>query len=317
MSNRSVTIVTACDLNYLWGVFLLVASIHREKLPVKTLFYQVGFDSDSEEYISQFPEVEIRRADQGDTISLNNRKAEAMLLADSDYICWMDADCFVTGWIGDLLEPINGQLQARMRGRAENATVFERHYKPGDKHGSIPQWVLAKWSEDVGDLKSPRVDTTCPSNCFVIHRRYMGFIELWDTQIRKVLNPEARGAIDKSNPAYWMTDESVFNSILLFSSKAPDPSAYRLDNLDAGHLAHFIGSPKPWNGWTRRFLYCMPRVIDLVEWLDKERFRVPSVPPSLSRDRVFRSRLGAHLRGVYGDFRRIGSKTVNRFRRFR
>lgn len=317
MSNPSVTIVTACDLNFLWGVFLLVASIHKEGLPVKVLFVQVGFDSDTEQYISQFPSVQVSRDDSDDPYSLNNRKAKAMLLADSDYVAWMDADCFVAGWIGDLLEPLNGQLQARMRKPDENATVFDRYYEPGDKHGSIPQWVLDRWRQDVGDNSSPRHDTTCPSNCFVIHRDFMPFIELWDSHIRKFVNPTIKGAIDRENPAYWMTDESVLNSLLVFSSKAPDPSRYRLDNVDAGHIVHFIGSPKPWIGWTRRFLYCLPKVFDLIEWLDKEGFRVPPVPPSLLRDRALFSRMKAHARGAYGDVRSAGGRVLRKVKGFR
>lgn len=309
--------VTTCDRNYLWGVFLLVASIHKENLPVKTLFVSVGFDSESERYLSQFPAVQVIRDDSDDPYSLNNRKAKAMLLADSDYIAWMDADCFVVGWIGDLLEPLNGQLQIRMRQPAENATVFDRYYRPGDKRGSIPQWVLDRWRDDVGDSSTPRHDTTVPSNCFVIHRRFMPLIELWDRQIRKVVDPKTRGAIDRGNPAYWMTDESVLNSLLVFSSKAPEPSQYRLDNVAAGHVVHFIGSPKPWIGWTRRFLYCLPKVFELIEWLDKEGFRVPPVPPSFSRDRALYSRMEAHARGASADVRRAAGYVVGKARRFR
>ena len=312
MANKPVTIVTACDFNYLWGVFLLVASIHKEGLPVNVLFVQVGFDDDSELYIGQFPSVRIIRDDSDDPYSLNNRKAKAMLRADSDYIAWMDADCFIAGWIGELLKPLNGQLQVRMRLPAENATVFGRYYESGDKRGSIPKWVLDRWRQDVGDNSSPRYDTTCPSNCFVIHRRFMPFIELWDTQIRKVVASTTKGAVDRGNPAYWMTDESVLNSLLLFSSLAPEPSRYRLDNLDAGHVVHFIGSPKPWIGWTQRFLYCLPKVLDLIEWLDKEGFRIPPVPPSLSKDRVRVSRMEAHLRGAYGIARRVGGQVLSK-----
>lgn len=312
MFTRNVTIVTACNANYLWGVFLLAASIHKEQIPVNMLFYQFGFDADSEQYVSQFPNVEIRRAKIEPRFSLNNVKAEAMLLAQTEYIAWMDADCFVAGWIGDLLIPCNSQLQVRMREPTENATVFDRYYKPEDTRESIPQWVLARWRDDVGDLQVPRHQTTCPSNCIVIHHRYRPFLELWDRQIHKVLNPKVRSAIDRTNPAYWMTDESVFNSVLLFSSKAPAPSEYQLDNLNAGHLVHFIGSPKPWQGWTRRFLYCLPMVFELLEWLDGEGFRLPPIPPSFSQNRAPLSRLETHARSVYTYAKTVTGKAFHK-----
>lgn len=313
MTNSKITIVTACDLNYLWGVFLLTASIHRNALPVNVLFFEVGFDPETERYLSQFPEVSVKKADTSDPFPLNNRKAEAMLLADAEYIAWFDADCFVFDWIGDDLLPVNGELQARMRGRAENASVFERYYGPGEEKGGIPASVLARWREDVGGRAEPAYDSTCPSNVLVLHRRFMPFIEEWDKLTRKVVDPAAKGAVNRADPAYWMTDESALNAVLLFSLQAPQPSAYRLDNLKAGHVVHFMGAPKPWIGWLPRFLYCLPKVIELLEWLDGKGFKIPPIPPSFDKTRTSRARMEAGLRGARLNARRMAGKIVRTF----
>jgi hypothetical protein len=300
MKDANITIVTACDNNYLWGVYLLTASIHRNALPVNTLFFSVGFDAETERFITQFPEVVVKKADTSDPFPLNNRKAEAMLLAESEYVAWFDADCLVYDWIGDDLLPLNGELQVRMRGRAENASVFERYYAPGEEKGGIPASVLDRWREDVGGRTTPAYDSTCPSNVIVIHRRFMPFIEEWDRLTRKVVDPKAKGAVNRADPAYWMTDESALNAVLLFSLQAPKPSPYRLDNLNAGHVVHFMGSPKPWKGWLPRFLYCLPKVVELLDWLDAQGFKIPPVPPSFNKKRIARSRMEAHLRGGAG-----------------
>ncbi len=301
MKTNDVSIVTACDLNYLWGVFLLVASIQKADDPVDVIVFGTGFDSNAEKMISQFPAAKLIRDDSDNKFSLNNRKPTYMLQANSEYIAWVDADCFVTDSISDFLIPDNRQFQVRLRSEEENATVFLRYYGPEDTWGSVPTWVKERWRSDVGGRKLPRLDTTCPSNCFVVHNRHMPFIKEWEDLIKRVLDPTKNGPIDKSNPPYWMTDESTLNALLLFSEKCPEPSSYRLDNLEGAHLVHFIGSPKPWLGWNRRFLYCIPKVITLLEWLDKQGLAIPPVPSTFKSWRIPYSYTEAHARGIVSD----------------
>jgi len=298
-----VSIVTACDLNYLWGGFLLAASIQKANLPVKLIVFQVGFDAPAEQYLYQFPVVELRRDGSDSPYSLNSRKPGYMLQADTEYVAWFDADCFVIDSILENLIPLNQQFQIRLRSSDENATVFERYYGSNDKWGCVPSWILERWKSDVGGRKIARLTTTCPSNCFVIHSRFMPFIEEWEILISEVVNPLVKGPLDRGNPAYWMTDESTLNAVLLFSEKCPDPSKFRLDDLSGGHVAHFIGAPKPWVGWNRRFLYCIPKIIELLEWVEQQGLRIPLIPSSFKRWRIPYSYAEAHVRGAYRDIR--------------
>ena len=310
MKTNNVSIVTGCDLNYLWGVFLLVASIQKAHDPVDVVVFGTGFDSNAEKMISQFPVATVVRDDSDNKFSLNNRKPTYMLQSDSDYIAWVDADCIITGPSIDLLIPANQQFQVRLRSEEENASVFLRYYRPEDKWGAVPNWVKERWRDDVGGRQLPRVDTTCPSNCFVIHNRHLPFIKEWEDLINRVLDPGNDGPIDKGNPAYWMTDESTLNALLLFSEKCPDPGRYQLDNLQGTHLVHFIGSPKPWIGWNRRFLYCIPKVIDLLDWLQKEGFAIPPVPSSFRRWRIPYSYAEAHARGAIADVKSAMARKI-------
>lgn len=309
MKKLDFSIVTACDANYLWGVFLVTASIQKTGLPVNLIVYQAGFDAAAERYITQFPVAELRKDDSDNPYSINNRKPGYLLQADSEYVAWFDADCFVSDDITHLLIPLNEQFQVRLRADAENASVYDHYYRPGDKRGEVPSWILDQWRSDVGGRKTPRARTSCLTNCFVIHHRFMPFIEEWGELIRRVVNPKIQGLVDRDNPAYWMTDESAMSAILLFSEKCPDISPYRLDDLSTGHIIHFSGGPKPWVGWNKRFLYCIPKVIELLEWLEKQGFKVPPVPSSFKRWRIPYSYAEAHCRGMYRDLKsRVGRR---------
>jgi len=310
MQKPDVSIVTACDANYFWGAFLLTASLQKMQAPVNLIVFQSGFSTDMERSISQFSIARVRKDESSSPFSLNNRKPGYLLKADSEYVAWFDADCLAVGSTSDLIVPVNRQLQVRLRLAAENASVFERYYRPGDQWGEIPSWILERWKSDVGGRKTPRMNTTCPSNCFVIHNRFLPFIQEWEDLISRVLNPRVRGPIDKSNPAYWMTDESTLNALLLYSEKSPEPSQFRLDDLSGGHVAHFIGSPKPWRGWNRRFLYCIPHIIELLQWVEKQGLNVPPIPSSFKRWRVPYSYAEAHVRGVYRDSRRLAGRRI-------
>ncbi len=306
MSSPDITLVTACDAGYFWGAFLLAASIRRHQLPGRVLVMQAGFDAAQQQLLAQFPDVTSRPADPANPYRFNNRKAEALLLADTEYLAWLDADCFIAGPVGGLLVPANGEFQARRREPAENASAFDRSYEPGEPRGGMPKSVLERWQRDVGERVTPRGDTTYPSNCFVIHARHRPFLEHWDRQIRAVIPPHAP-VLNRDDPAYALTDEAVLNSLLLFAHVAPAPAPYQLDRDPAAHVVHFIGSPKPWAGWTKPYLYCLPKVFELLAWLAREGYATPPVPPSFRPERAGRIRAAAALRSLYRGLRsRLG-----------
>lgn len=311
MKKLDLSIVTACDVNYLWGVFLLTASIQKMGLPVNLIVFQVAFDEAAKQYISQFPVAELREDSSNSPFAMNNRKPGYLLKADStEYVAWFDADCFVVDSISEFLLPVNQQFQIRLRSPEENASVFERYYRPGDRIGDVPSWVLDRWKEDVGGRQTPRVTSTCPSNCFIFHSRYMRFVEEWENLISRVVNPHVNSAVDRGNPAYWMTDESALNAVMFFSENCPEPSQFRLDDLSAGHVVHFIGSPKPWIGWNKRFLYCIPKVIELLDWVERQGMKVPPIPSAFKKWRMPYSYAEAHVRGIYKDFRSQVGRSV-------
>jgi hypothetical protein len=94
MISPDITLVTAGDAGYFWGAFLLAASIRRHQLPGRVLVMQAGFDAAQQQLLTQFPDVTLRPADPANPYSFNNRKAEALLLADSEF--WR-------GWRGKVM----------------------------------------------------------------------------------------------------------------------------------------------------------------------------------------------------------------------
>lgn len=298
MSART-TIVSACDRNFLWGAYLLAASTARF-LPTTPLhLLQTGFSAGDIGLFQQFPNVRVLPLSDTNRRNVCNRKAEAMLSADTEYIAWLDADCMVVGDIAPLLEPPNGEFAIRLREPWENAWVWRNHYAPGEAPGGIPRSVADRWRADVGQLDAARCDTTCVTNVIVLHRRHREFVREWQGQIARVLPAADTGVVDAGNPAYFMTDESVLSSLLLFSRQAPPVGAFNLNRDPAAHVAHFGANPKPWVRWRLGVWYCHRHVLDLLDWARAQGYRTPPVPWSLRRSH----RAAAWLLAVAGDWR--------------
>jgi hypothetical protein len=278
-----ITIVSACDRNFLWGAFLLAASATRFIPQVPLHLLQTGFSAEDMRLFTQFPQVTLLPLSDDDKRNVSNRKSEAILTADTEYIAWMDSDCMVMGDITDLLLPANGEFQVRLREPSENAWVWRNHYQAGEKRGTLPASVLEQWRKDVGQLDTPRVDTTCVANTFVIHRRHLAFIRQWRAQIAKVLPASDQGLIDHRSPAYFMIDESVLSSLVAFSEIAPPLSSLRLNRDPNAHVAHFGANPKPWKRWRKPFWYCHQPVLDLIAWLRSNGKSVPPIPWAFKR----------------------------------
>ncbi|MEI8037124.1 MAG: hypothetical protein WCJ14_01925 [Verrucomicrobiota bacterium] len=278
-----ITIVSACDRNFLWGAFLLAASAARFVPGIPVHILQTGFTAADAALFDGFPDVRLLPLDDSDPRNVANRKAEAVVTATTDYVAWLDADCMIIGDIRARLIPANGEFQIRLREPAENAWVWRNHYAPGETRGGLPASVLARWCADVGQLPAPRLDTTCVTNVFVLHQRHLDFIREWQRQIAKVIAPEHAGVVDSRSPAYFMTDESVFSSLLAFSRLAPPIGELRLNRDPHAHVAHFGANPKPWKRWRKQFWYCQPHVLDLLDWLRANGKPTPPVPWSFQR----------------------------------
>lgn len=299
----NVTIVTACDRNYLWGAFLLAASAAKNIPNVPFHLLQAGFTPDDVKLFTQFPQVRVFELSDEDRRNVSNRKAEAILTAETDYIAWLDADCMIIGDIEARLIPANGSFQIRTREPDENAWVWCRHYQPCDRLGSLPAEVLAKWRADVGQRQTPRLDTTCVANVFVIHRRHLDFIRQWRAQIAKVLPTSDNGLIDHGSPAYFMIDESVLSSLAAFSDLTPPIGPLQLNRDPEAHVAHFGSSPKPWKRWRKQFWYCHRPVIELMEWLGANGKDAPVVPWSFKPSATPLAWSLAHAEAAYARFR--------------
>ena len=310
--SENVTIVSACDRNFLWGAFLLVASAARNVpgLPVHLL--QAGFSEQDTALIQQFPGVRVLPLEDNDPRSICNRKSEAILSADTEYVAWLDSDCFVIGDISKRLIPTNGEFQIRLREPWENAWVWRNHYAEGDTHGELPRAVLEQWRADVGQLQTPRLQTTCVTNAFVLHRRHLGFVRDWKAQISKVIPPVDAGPVDKSSPAYFMTDESVLTSLLAFSNAAPPIADIQLNRDPAAHVAHFGANPKPWKRWRKHLWYCQPHVLALLDWAQASGYSIPPLPWSLRRENTLPAYLIATGEDLWINARSAAAKVLPR-----
>jgi hypothetical protein len=280
----NVTIVSACDRNYLWGAFLLAASAARFLPEVPFNLLQTGFGPEERSLLNQFPKVRILELTAENRRNVCNRKHEALLTAETEYIAWCDADCLIIGNIGPLLIPQNHEFQIRLREPWENAWVWRHHYSASEQRGGLPAAVLTRWQKDVAQLELPQFSTTCVTNSFVIHRRHLDFIREWRDQIAKVLPAGDTGVVDSSLGAYFMLDESVLSSLLAFSRLAPPISDFRLNRNPAAHVAHFGAHPKPWKRWRKHLWYCHRHVLDLLGWVAKTGRSTPPVPWSFRPD---------------------------------
>lgn len=307
-----VTIVTACDKNYLWGAFLLAASVARNIPNVPLNVVQTGFTEQDKEHFQQLPMVNVHTLSNDDPRNVANRKSEALFTAaDSEYIAWLDADCMIVGNVEPMLIPKNGEFQIRLRDVEENSQIWCNHYQAGETRQGVPKAVLAQWREDVGALDTPTHNTACVTNAFVLHSRHLDFIRQWKTQIAKVIAPVDTGLVDRRSRPYFMIDESVLSSLIAFSDIAPPVSPFLLDRDPNAHVAHFALSPKPWIRWRKLYWPYHAAVMDLIDWLQANGYTVPEIPWSLRRSSTMAAKQIANAESIYagartmaGDFRR-------------
>lgn len=297
------TVVTACDSNYIWGAFLLIASLCYSEVKSYKKVLGIMLTDDEQELLTQFPDTEVINSNRISDKSVCLMKPHAMQTAETDIICWMDSDCIVTGDVTDLIEAKDGEIQIRFRSLEENAGVYRNYYGRNDEIGLIPQKVLDVWKSDVDDLEHPQIITVGQTNCFVITKNTMDFVDLWQIHMGKVIVDNALQVYDKKSIGYFMTDESALNSLMAFSSKAPKVKEYLFDQDEDKLLVHFGLNPKPWVHWTKVALPYYDLTLEIIDWCLEMGYKVPPIPSSFNRKNKMQETVRAEVAHQYRSLR--------------
>lgn len=287
MKNQSSnTIVTIGDINYLWGIFLLIASARKAGMEEPFLVGAKDFDARSEHILTQYGSVKIVPLD-GVKRSLTCLKPFVMLMAETEFVTWADSDAFFSGNVSELLPPESPEkVHFRLRSPAEMPAAFREHVL-GSGDTLIPSDILEVWRRDIagiagGAAPSPRYATT-GSGCFCSlslkgHRR---FLEIWDELQRKVLPDRNVGVVDKSLKYYHQLDESTLNACLNFVPDAPQvQKVFKMDKDPERLFVHFIAHPKPWVGWTKRAFRHFDRYVGVAAWAAEQGYELPGPLPA-------------------------------------
>lgn len=282
------TIVTIGDVNYLWGIFLLVASARKAGMQEPFLVGAKKFTPEAERVLTQLGGVTVTPLD-GITRSLACLKAHVMLEVRTDYATWADSDAFFTGNVSDILPPDSpDQIHFRLRSPDEMPAAFKGHAF-GEDGRSIPRAVLDVWRRDVAEVAGSSRDepryATSGSSAFLSLSvaRFRKFLETWNALQAKVLPERDVGVVDKSLLYYHQLDESTLNACLNFVPDAPAvQDVFKMDKDRSRLFVHFIAQPKPWAGWTKRAFRFFDEYVSVVEWAKAQGLALPGpVPPCL------------------------------------
>ena len=94
------TIVTIGDINYLCGIFLLIASARKTGMNEPFLVGVRKFTPMAERVLTQLGNVTVVSLD-GTPRSLTCLKAQVMLQVKTEYVTWADSDAFFTGNVSE------------------------------------------------------------------------------------------------------------------------------------------------------------------------------------------------------------------------
>lgn len=274
---KNNTVVTASNMRYAWGVYLLIASMRRAGMDEPALVLADGYSEKAKDAMRGLGDVDVFDAPKSKR-SMTCRKPEAMLLAETEFVTWADCDAFFTENSSNFLAPKSeGQIHIRKRGEAEMlaSNLFGRN---AEGAVVIDPKMTEVWRADVGGLGKPRLDGCC-SACFMsLSMSRRGFLEKWRDQMGRVLPDDDVGVVDKRNAAYFQTDESVLNSLLCFLPDAPDVSpGFGLDR--PARFVHFIDKPKPWIAWTRGSMRWYDEYVKVAEWAVESGLQLPDSMP--------------------------------------
>ncbi len=274
------TFVTACDSNYLWGAFLLIISLryHGVEDPVHVMGYDL---SDKErDMLQQFDNVKVYSEGRMTKRSVCTQKPDAIFSSNTEFTTWVDADCIVNGNIKNEFVATEPFFHIRFRDFHENGLVYRDRYSWGEKFGTIPEKVLKIWKWDIRERAFPTISTVCETNCFIIHKSHLPFIKRWKNQMEKVIDENTIGVYNKSSTAYFMTDESVLNSLFAFADDSPEVGVYPYDkNMDA-KIIHFSLFPKPWQTWSYKNIPFYEMVMQFIHWARSRGYELPDLPYS-------------------------------------
>lgn len=305
------TVVTAGDANYLWGLFLLLASMRASGMDEPVIVGTKGFSSADADVLAQFGGVRLLPLD-GDGRSLTCCKARMMLAAETDFVTWADSDALFQGNCSALLPPPDAQtIRVRRRSAAEMPGAFPKGYDLSR--------ILPTWRADVASVAGlplaaiPEVTAadvaafrSCSACCLSLARSQERFLRAWHALMMRLPAGDV-GVVDRSLACYHQLDESCLNACLAFLPDAPRVTAtYGLDR-DPSHLfLHFIGRPKPWEGWTPRSARHIETVVATVEWAVAQGLRLPGgdVPFPLRRAHLALCRRTARLNELAFKIRR-------------
>ena len=276
---KNNTVVTAGDINFLWGIFLLIASMRKAGMDEPVLVGAYNFTPEAEDVLTQLGDVTIFTLKDIDH-SLTCYKPLVMQQTETEYITWIDGDGFFIGNCSKRLPPLSpDEIHIRMRQPEENSQAF-RGYEYGEDARSIPKAVLDAWKADVGSDSEPRIPRNCVACSFSIHRSATPFLRKWDEQMMKVLPAGNVGVVDHTLKYYHMLDESVLNSVLCFYSGAPRVSdSYRLDKDPNELFGHFGGAPKPWIGWAPHSFKHFDKYTAVADWAVGQGYKLPGPLP--------------------------------------
>lgn len=282
---RNNTIITIGDINYLWGIFLLIASARRSGMEEPFLVGVKKFTPEAERVLTQFGSVRVLSLD-GINRSLTCLKAHVMLNVDSEFATWADSDAFFTGNVSEILLPDSpDEIHFRLRAPFEMPSAFKGH-SFGEDGRSIPKAVLEAWRKDIegvaGEARAePRYTTSgSASFCSFSMARYRKFAEIWHALQMKVLPDRDVGVVDRSLLYYHQLDESTLNACLNFVVDAPRvQDVYRMDKDCDRLFVHFIARPKPWEGWTKRAFRFFDDYVSIVDWAESQGYTLPGARP--------------------------------------
>ncbi|MCR5379587.1 MAG: hypothetical protein K6G44_01280 [Lentisphaeria bacterium] len=278
VTSTNNTIVSACDRGYALGVWLLIASIRKAEMTNPILIGAYNWPDEWKTDILKFPNVFIEDLPITDKRSVTCSKPEIMLRAKTDYVTWIDCDGIVTGNMAEALDFPDDTINVRSKTPSETKDIYFKSREANEDPGTIPDKITQVWKKDVAGLDMPRYPRGFSSGFIGLSLpRYRSFLQKWRSQMLKVL-PQDVSVVQDGNAAYFQTDDSVFNSLMLFAPDAPPHTPnYIADHLDKPHYIHFGYNPKPWIMWNKWSLRSFDITLDIVEWAIENGY-APHIP---------------------------------------
>jgi len=290
MKNQNLTIVTASDENFIFGIFLLIASLRKNNVNHKIFYLAENIPDRSCGILTQFNEVYIKHIDKLPAIAY--QKPEAFLAASElgdQYLCWIDGDCFVRGDISDFLFPEeNHGLMIRFRSHQENPLRFSKSLSIDDS-GITPETVFEKWKTDINENTEYRFETTTVNNCFTLDRNYLPLVNRWYDFMKQILE---RAMSEKTevgfaythSRGFGLSDELALNAVLNFADMSiPTVGPYLLDQSQEKRLLHLGLNPKPWVRWSLSHYKYYDEIMDIIDWVNESGYQLPSLPMGMQR----------------------------------